>query len=211
MLSLQAIINEEVSQREHKEQTSWHPSKLGSCLTGCYLERMGVEADKEFDNRTLRVFSVGNMFEEWVISKVKVPHDTQIRTEKDGFTGRIDLIIEDIIYEIKSKHSRAFWYMQKEGQAPIQNRMQLWFYLYATDREEGKLLFLSKDDLAMLEYEVRLDDEELRRATLREVEILNRAWEEKLPPQVEYTSKDWQSKYCRWHTSCISQEKYLEI
>lgn len=219
-LSAQNIINEKIQKdRPVKSINSWHPSKLGSCLTGAYLERLGVKPDEDFDERTLRVFSVGKMMEEWLVNLVKesgIKCEEQVRIELPEYnvTGYADLVVDregqKEIYEVKSKHSKSFWYMEKKGQgAQEQHRMQLWTYLKALNIEKGRIVYISKDDLAILEFPVLLGDIVLGDKTTTELSTLNRAWKEKLPPKPVGDLEDWRAKYCRWHKQCVNQPKYL--
>lgn len=214
-----------VSRDEKKLPTSWHASGFGSCPTGRYLERMGVEPDEEFDERTLRVFSAGKKFEDWIIGLAQeglqegqISLQTQVRAEIEdwGISGYADAVVglpdRKIVYEVKSKHSNAFHWMKKRGEgAMFQHQMQTWIYLYALKHEEGRILYISKDDLAFVEYPVFLSDDKIGQAVVKEVELLNRALVEKLPPPPIADPAAWQNKYCRWHKKCISQEKYLTV
>lgn len=221
IFSIQDLINKKINEREEKEIKSWHASRLGSCLTGLYLERLGVKPDDEFDNRTLRVFSAGKIFEDWVVglvenNGVKIEKQVRIELPQYDLTGYADFVVENenekLVYEVKSKHSNAFWYMEKKGEgANRQHEMQLWCYLKALNIPDGRIIYLSKDDLAILEYQVKLNDEKLAGEVLAELKILNEAWKQKLPPEPIKDEKDWRYKYCRWHKQCLSQEKYLSI
>jgi len=216
-IPIQQFINEAVNEkREKKEITSWHISKLGSCLRGIYYERLGVKPDKEFDDRTLRVFSVGKMFESWLIDKIKdkVKIEEQVRVEdkKLGVSGYADFVAEvdgvKKVYEVKSKHSRSFWYMKKRGKPQRQHEYQLWTYLYLLGIDRGSLIYLSKDDLAILEYPVLLADEKLKGEVMTEIKLLNEAWKKKDPSLLPlYEDKDWRSKYCRYHSYCKKEQK----
>jgi len=213
-VNIQKIISDHIeSEREEKDITNWYASGLGSCLTGRYLERMGVEPDEDFDERTLRVFSVGRMFEDWLISKIGAGHkvETQVRVEskEHHISGKVDLILNDVVFEVKSKHSKAFWWMTKQGDAQIQHKMQLWVYLWLLKKEKGRIVYISKDDLAIQEYWVMRDDKELEEMVMNELNILNEAWEQKLPPRPVDDPKHWHNKYCRFHKQCIAQEQYL--
>lgn len=211
--SIQQLVNEAVREdREKKEQTSWHASKLGSCATGQYLERVGKEPDYDFDDRTLRVFSVGKMMEDWLIGQIEKTgseYETQVRVELSdlGVTGYIDLLINGLVYEVKSKQSKAFWYMNRRGEgANDQHKMQTWVYLYAKQLPEGRIIYLSKDDLSVLEYPVYLNDKELENKVRDECKILNDALETGIAPKPPEMAS-WQAKYCRWHKQCLEIEK----
>lgn len=216
---LQQLINKAVRNKEEKEIKSWHPSKLGSCLRGTYLERLGVEPDTDFDDRTLRVFSVGKLFEEWVVDllleqtkegEFEVETQTRIENEEFGATGYADLVIrtkeEAKVYEIKSKHSKAFWWMAKEGKPQRQHEQQLWCYLETLKIPTGNLLYVSKDDLTIAEYVVLRSNKELGEEVREQFALLNEAWEKKDMTGLPLVDdKDWRAKYCRWHSKCKAE------
>jgi len=219
MINLQGIINEKIKEAksESREIKHWHPSKLGSCMRGMYLERLGVKPDTEFDARTLRVFNVGHLFEDWIVELIEgtsgYEFTKQVRVEDKALdiAGYADLFVkkgkEQKLYEIKSKHSRAFWYMEnkKEG-ANHHHKMQLWLYLKLLNVSEGAILYVSKDDLTLAEYPVLLSDIKLGKEVMKELEILNACWKNKtLPPLAEEGS--WQAKFCRFHRQCKALEE----
>lgn len=223
--SLLGLVEKTLSvPREKKEITSWHASGLGSCPTGRYLERSGVEPDEDYDARTLRVFSAGTKFEEWILglakeslpgSGITLEEQVRIKDEALGVSGYADCVVglpggNKLVYEIKSKHSRSFWYMgkMKEG-AMKQHKMQVWVYLKVLGIPEGRILYISKDDLSTLEFPVKLDDADVEKLVMDELAMLNEAWSKKLPPPVLFDSKDWRATYCRFHKSCTTQKEYL--
>lgn len=220
-MTIQTLVNEAVTRKDEYVVRHWTASKLGSCLTGVYLERMGAKRDEEFTERELRVFACGRFFEEWLVAQIAKKtsdYQTQVRVEwpEYDFTGYADLAISELVYEVKSKNSNAFTYMtgnsRRQGEGPNkQHVMQLWSYLKVLNKQEGRLIYLSKDDLRIAEYPVLLNNPQVEADVMRELEILNRAWKEKLPPPVMYGEKDWQSKYCGFHKQCVRQEKYLNL
>ncbi|MCP3684603.1 MAG: hypothetical protein GY861_18200 [bacterium] len=218
MIPIQQIANDTLiaNRRQSYEVKSWHASKLGKCLRGIYLDRLGIEPDKPFDPRTLGVFSAGTLFEDWYVSLLKAPGltiETQVRVKDDDLnvSGYIDFIAEykgeKRVYEIKTKHTKSFWHMKKAGVGAMkQHQYQLWIYLYLTQIKEGSVIYISKDDAAVLEYPISLDDEELRDEVLGQLKILNECWKNgTFPPMAEPSS--WQSKYCRHHKTCREIEK----
>ena len=224
--SIQKLVDEsikEANEKDHKDykQTSWHVSSLGSCLTGAYLSRLENEPDKEFDSRTLRIFDVGRKTEDWLINLIKenrkdlneIRTQERVESKKFDLSGRFDLYLKypdgEEIIEIKSKHSKAFWYMNNKQTGANENHVQqLWTYLWLTGTHRGRIVYVSKDDLCINEYPVLLDDKKIKNEVLSQLNILNRAWKEKLPP-LPPDKNSWQGKYCRWHRKCVDQEKYL--
>lgn len=221
--SIQQLLNQRLKREENrKPQTTWHSSSLGSCLCGTYLARLGAKPDKEIDDRTLRVFKVGNIMEDFIIDTLKTLEDYEIETQnrfentKFNLSGKFDLKIKnkqtgkELIYEIKSKHSRSFWYMNDKGQgAQLSHKMQLWTYLEANKIEEGRILYVSKDDLSLLEYPIFLNDVFLKELVEDQLEILNEAWLKQVAPKPA-PQGTWMADYCNYHEQCLKQEKYLE-
>ena len=217
--SIQKLINDQIaSERTPRLPQSFSPSKLGSCLCGVYLERLGVKPDEDFDERTLRVFKIGKVFEDWVVELVRkqstnIETQVEFRWEEYDVHGFVDLVVDKkLIYEIKSKHSKGFWYMDKKKEGANQHhKEQVWVYMKCLNIPESRIIYLSKDDLAILEYPIFLDDKELEQSVISQLEILNKAWKEKVPPAPVQDPKDWRATYCRWHKTCLSQEKYLDL
>jgi len=214
MINIQKQINDKIlalREEHNKPIESWHCSKLGSCLRGVYFERLGVKPDKEFTERELRIFDAGKMFENWVVGLIGIG-ETQVRVEDKSLnvSGYTDLVIEDgkekRVIELKTKHSRSFWYMVDKGEgANRQHMYQLWLYLKLLNIPEGSIIYISKDDLTMVEFPVRLSDKQLGKEVLDELNLLNRAWKSKDPsilPLVD--DKDWRARFCRFHSHCKS-------
>jgi len=68
----------------------------------------------------------------------------------------------------------------------------------------GKLIYISKDDNAIQEFYVKLDDEELKAEVMNEITILSTSWIRKEPPPPIDDPKDWRYKYCRFHKHCLA-------
>lgn len=202
-------------EREEKAINSWYLSGFGTPLIGRYMQRLGVATDLPPDKRLQRVFDVGNIFEDWVVGILKqnpnITVETQERVEDKalGVSGRLDLLITDkatgerSIKELKSKQSKSFHYMVKKGQgASLHNKLQLWGYLFLKKITKGSLVYISKDDLCMVEYPIFLDDNELRTQWLNELTILNYCWAKQLcPPLPEKDS--WWWKYMPYSEAFI--------
>jgi len=219
-IPIQEIINKSIrDERELKEQNTWYASSLGTCLRGQYIQRLGI-VKKEFTDRELRVFKCGKMFEEWITSllekepNIKIEKQVRVEIKDWDASGIIDLIAEyngeKKIYELKTKHSKAFWHMQKDGKPMRQHQQQLWFYLKATGIKDGSLLYLEKDALSILEYPVRLDDENLEKEVREQLELLNKAWKEKNIELLPLPKEDsWEARYCSFHEKYCLKPKEL--
>jgi hypothetical protein len=223
MFSIQELINQSLKREEHKKE-SWWPTDLGKCLSGAYYRRLGAKPDKEFTDRQLRIFKCGNLFEDFIAEQVKksgngykIETQARIKLPEYDLTGYADLRISgentDLVYEIKSVHSRKFWYMEKREGPDEHYMLQLWIALYALKVKEGRLIYVSKDDLTIAEYPVYLNDERLKSMALGELAILNEAWSKKEPPPPEPAIKDgkinWKARWCDYHSQCLGDPDWL--
>lgn len=251
--SLQGLINAHVAKlgEQKKEYKSWRCSSLGSCPRKHFYARLGIEPTSPPDERTQRVFEVGNIFHEWIQSLVM---DTTISQPDDAIVeqelydqeldlgGRYDMRIKtrgkDILFDIKTQHSRAFWWMlqkakgytKKDGTkippTPIseqkkEHRQQLGGYMLMLKRmgapvDEGRMLYVSKDDLCMEEITFHLTPE-LEKSVLDELAMLNKHWAEKtLPPCTCAEMYDGKGiQYCNFQTegrnACCDESLYKQF
>ena len=84
------------------------------------------------------------------------------------------------------------------------------------------IVYISKDDLAILEYPIFRSNKDIEQAVMNELIILNESWKQKLPPPpviwdwdkkkfVEMKKTDWQYKYSRYSKQVFKQKKYLDL
>lgn len=151
----------------------------------------------------------------------------------EGVIGHFDALIkpngsdELYLYDFKSKHSYGFKYLNTDG-AQKDHKAQVTLYKmliekngYATleeiDGEEVsvnyppakvtscRILYISKDDLRVLEFDGQADEEEIK----EEYRILNKAWENQiLPPCTCHEMYNGNGhKYCAYNQgdSCCSE------
>lgn len=227
--SIQTIINEAVRPTEERKKERWWATDLGKCLRGAYYARLGDAEKSELDDRTYRVFKAGQVFEQFVVdtlkSKVSDYEFTQPETiymKEHDLSCRPDLIVKhketgkQYVYELKTVHSDKFWYMEKNGGKPDEHYlMQAWCECLVTGIEDGRLLYVSKDDLCIAEYQVSLHDVALGNAVKNELNILNHCWKTKtLPPRAEPIKDgkiNWKAKYCNYHHLCMGNLDWLKV
>lgn len=155
-----------------------------------------------------------------------VYQQVEVEDPARNIKGHIDALIYDkkngkwFVVECKSRHSKSFWYMDKKGEgASVHHKMQLHSYIAMLNTYGGKITFsdgiiqeftpfngaiqdgyivyVSKDDMAMLEYKVSYNDTNLLAAWTYELNTLNSCWKlKKAPPAPEKGS--WQEKYCEY-------------
>lgn len=205
------------AERTKKEQTTWHASSLGGCLRGVYFKRLGVKPDKGFDAKTLRIFKMGRLIEDFYRglleeqAGLKVENEVYVRDEKElGVSGYADVVVEKDgekeVLELKSINTNSYNYMTHGSGAKIGHKMQLWIYLHLLGIDIGRIVYIEKNFLRVAEYPVRRDDEKLEGLVRKTLGILNTAWEKQDPSLIPLPKKgSWKNRYCRWHKSHCSK------
>lgn len=96
--------------------------------------------------RTLKVFKLGQMFEDWYgDTNPQLEKEREVRfdiNENVEFIGHIDYSDEDFLYELKSVTSKnTFREVFKKQKPKMQNVLQLTTYMVALERDKGKLIY----------------------------------------------------------------------
>ncbi len=72
--------------------------------------------------------------------------------------------LKDLVYEIKSVNSQVFWAKKDYlSEAYPHHQLQCFAEMKATQLPEGRILYISKDDLTVAEFPLRLDDPSLNK------------------------------------------------
>jgi hypothetical protein len=206
------LQEEQDARKDRIRSGKWSPSSLGGCHRKQFYNRKDEPKSNPPDERALRVFKVGSMFHEFVQDLLKDENtQLEVRVETDDVLGFADMVTPDEVIELKSQHSRAFWWMGKSSEPiTVQKRdhcIQAAFYALQLERKWIRLVYISKDDLCVNEYRLELNDK-LITTVEQELEELNAWWiKNELPPAkpVLYVGKDGKSSecsYCSWKDKC---------
>jgi len=158
---------------------------MGYCFRRQYWYRKGVTPTNPPDARTLRVFKCGNLFEDFVSLYLPDNVEKQVLVETEDIKGYADYVLEDEVIDLKSQHSKSFWWMAKSDYniavEKKPNILQVMTYAYLLDKRKGTLAFISKDDLCIEEFTFTID--KWKDEIDRELETLRKYWiEDTLPP-----------------------------
>lgn len=233
-LDLQHIVDsylrQEREERNDHQRNGWYASDLGQCLRGVYLRRL--EGPAEYDERRLRLFSVGNIFHHWLVDKIRnaghqVLAEERVESPEYHLSGRADLLIRDgertTLYELKTMHSQGFWYRQRSGGLALpHHELQVTAYTWLLRERfpdlRARLWYISKDDLAVLSVPVEYREETVSEVK-RELDMLNQAWDSGVPPVAAEAvvfdegkgrwAVNWQAKYCATHDICTDDPEWL--
>lgn len=146
--------------------------------------------------------------------------------------------LNDLVYEIKSVNSQVFWAKQEYlSEAYPHHLMQLFTGMKATGLPEGRILYISKDDLTVAEFSILLDNEELNKKWNEDVEkmthYIRNGIEPPKPPEIAFNENkslkfqfnkerheikgiyvpNWEvewSNYLPTITGCKTKEEWLE-
>lgn len=207
---LQQIINEALAkkqeERNNRERSGkFSPSSLGKCYRAQIWNRKNEPITNQPDERILRVFSVGNVFHDWVQGFLPLT-GSEVLVETDDLKGYADIVTDTTVYDIKTMHSKGFWWMKKEGydinKEKYPNILQVCTYGWLLNKPKAILCFISKDDLCIDEYgfEVEKWIPEIKKELNKLIEF----WDKKILPPANprcYIQKDGSSKecgYCSW-------------
>lgn len=92
----------------------------------------------------------------------------------------------EYLVEIKSINSNAFWYHKNFiAQGYKHHQFQLYTYLKATNIQQGKLLYISKDDLTLEETPIFLNNEKLAQEWQKDVETITYYYKNNIKPKKE--------------------------
>jgi len=209
--TIQDIITKRIAAENEARKTrvrsgKFNPSSFGRCYRAQIYNRLNVPETNPTDITSLRKFKCGNLFHEFVQSHLPEKTVEQVVETQDVYC-RADIVGDDTVYDIKSQHSRAFWYMQKDGYDIAHEKHDNWLQvMYAAvelKKKYGCLIFVSKDDLCMAEYVDETDNwvEEVN----TELITLRGYWDRKeLPPAVARCYGGKECEYCKWKTLCQS-------
>lgn len=114
--------------------------------------------------RTLKVFKIGQMFEDWYgDTNPQLEKEREVRfdiNEDVEFIGHIDYSDEDFLYELKSVTSKnTFREVFKKQKPKMQNVLQLATYMVALERDKGKLIYGSFTNTLQYDMLEELDDD----------------------------------------------------
>ena len=121
---IQKLINDKLLAEQNKRKDRvrsgmWSPSSFGRCYRLQYWNRKNEPQSNPPDERALRVFKVGHFFHDFVETIIKDQHpqaETEVLVKKDDVLGFADIVLPDEVIDIKSQHSKSFWYMEKVGE-----------------------------------------------------------------------------------------------
>jgi CRISPR/Cas system-associated exonuclease Cas4 (RecB family) len=148
---------------------------------------------------------------------VKGCYLVEVMIKTDDVLGYADLVSIDEVADIKTVRSYAFKLMkgkkEKNGQVipydfkkdKKDNILQVVFYAKTLGKKKGRLVFIDKDSLDIIEYEFNI--EEFEKELQEELDILNGFWNnKKLPPPFPRCYNGKECEYCGYQDKCKGEK-----
>jgi CRISPR/Cas system-associated exonuclease Cas4 (RecB family) len=186
------------------------PSSLGRCYRYQIWYRADLKPSNPPVERDLRVFKIGNIIHEWIQGYFK-DEQVEVLCEEEDVKGYCDMVLGDTVYDIKSQHSGSFHYMNAVGDDvfndKFQNWLQLLFYAKHLKKERMQLVFVSKDDACMKEYNLEVKkyltylEKEL--STLREMWVRYKE-DGVIPNGIPKAYGGKECRYCQFASRCVA-------
>jgi len=161
-MDITKLLDDYIAQEEKKREGrvssgKWKPSMFGACFRRQWWSKHQEKETNPVDDRTKRVFLAGHKFHEFVQDLIP-QKQCEILIETDDIKGYADIVTDDYVIDIKSQHSKAFWFMEKNCTDIIKEKLSNWlqvgWYAIQLKKERCKLVFISKDDLCIKEFDV---------------------------------------------------------
>lgn len=205
---IEKLINQHLTkqQAEPRERShKFNPSMFGRCYRAQIWNRKNEPQSNPPDERLLRVFKAGSLFHDFVqdivIKETKAQVEVEVTTEDTK--GFADIVTEHEVIDIKSVHSKAFWYMTKStniGEDKKPNILQVMWYAKQLKKDTGRLIFVSKDDLCIQEYAFPLS--KWVKEVDDELSILNAHWLKGLPEALPRAFSGKECTFCSFCDRC---------
>jgi hypothetical protein len=211
---IQELLDEHINKNQEAKKDRvrsgcYSPSLFGACYRRQVWNREDKEVTNPPDDRALRVFECGNIFHDFV-QRLLPDHQCEVEVKEPDISGRADIVTEEEVIELKSHHSRAFWYSSKEGydikKEKKNNIMQVCYYALQLKKERARLVYISKDDLCINEW--TFTPTQWEDAINEELRKLRHWWEvRKTPPAEPRLYKGKECQYCAFKDTCNEKEK----
>jgi hypothetical protein len=225
------------------DKDKWYVTDGGKCLGGAYFARKGLKPTNPPDARAFRTMKLGELVEQVIVEQMErglfplmekgevddIITQDYLLDDKLHVGGRSDILVISkkylpLLYEVKSIHSKGFWWLAKSNNKPHDHYVaQINWYLKRY-REiypgiQARLLYVSRDDMSVLEIPVEYN-EEIANISEDKFRSLNEAWEKDILPPVEPPvvfnqdrgkyDVNFKAKWCWYHDKCLNDKDWLK-
>ena len=207
-----SLLKEQGERKTGKRSGKFSPSSFGRCFRYQIWNRADVKVSDPIGINVLRIFKVGHMFHKFLQDIVE--GEKEVLIEEDDVKGFADIVVEDEVIDLKTVRTRGFWAMKKQGydmNAKNEDKiLQVVYYAKQLGKVKARLVFVCKDDLAMLDHLVFVAD--WKEKLEQELKSLRLYWNnytrtQQLPLAEPRAFGGYECKYCGFFTRCNAVEK----
>ncbi len=197
-----------------KQSGSFAPSSTNQCPRYMVYRMRGFEQEVNFSGRTRRIFDLGNRAEEFlkdIFENLGILLDEQIPVEISDppVRGFADFLIDwdgPKPVECKSINEAGFVWRKNYRKPKDEHYRQLQFYLEAMDMDEGFVVYICKNDSAMLPLLIKRDKPFMDRILAKYAKIY-KVYQEGNIPLRPYKSSSEKCQRCDAKTYCWADEE----
>jgi len=189
-------LTDEATKRFEEKKTPlnvFYPSSVGQCIVKAYNEKLNPTM---FPVDTYKIFLIGNLTHEWLQTKIYPDgkHEVPIRWEEKDIiiSGRIDCLLDDVIIEFKSI-AKLDYVKSKPKPEHVE---QLNLYLHALKMIKGRIVYVTKNNLEIVEHEVEYS-EKLYKKTIAYFRRIYWYVSRRVQPKVKRCTTPWSCEYCK--------------
>jgi CRISPR/Cas system-associated exonuclease Cas4 (RecB family) len=220
----------QLADSEARDNSKFRVSDAGKCRLMRYWKRQGKQSAITWTPETLRAMQLGINIHEF-IQRIVTDLPRGIRRavcerqlEDEHCIGHFDLylelsdpiemtddggLIETILYEIKTKRSKQWYYFQRNDyQSDRQHEFQIVSYNRMMRDEVGACIiaYINRDTFEIHENDVHLS---LWENVSKDWAILIEAWEKQEEPAPN--PEKWECKYCMYRNDCEHAKGYYLV
>jgi len=216
MVDFNKLIDTHLSRElSFKRIGRYYPSEVGNCLRKVWYS---YKSPKKTDTALIRIFEAGNMLHEFVADVIKSEKNPeiellqaempiQLKLDKFLISGRIDNLIlvrmenKKVLVEVKSCK-----FLPKELRKEHESQLQL--YMEATGVHDGIVLYVQKDNLQTIWFEIKYNKEEIKKILDRFNDLHDSLVDNKMPEAEAKNNPDmiWLCNNCPWKEECWELE-----
>jgi len=204
----QFLLAEESKKADRIRSGKFSPSSFGRCYRMQYWNRLNEPKTNPINAKTLRVFRIGSLIHQMIQNILKGQYLSEVKIETNEVLGFADLVNIDEVIDIKSVRSFQFKLMKGMKKKKYdfrtekkENILQVTYYGKELVRKKGRLVFIDKDSLDIIEFEFEIA--EFEKELQDELDILNGFWNKKqLPPPIPRCYNGKECSYCGYLDKC---------
>lgn len=195
------LLAEDVKKSERVRSGKFSPSSFGRCYRYQYWNRLNEPKTNPIGAKTLRTFKIGVLIHQMLQDILKGEYSAEVKVETNEVLGFADLVGIDEVVDIKSVRSFQFKLMNGKKKKydfateKKENILQVTYYGKNLGKQKGRLVFVDKDGLDIIEYSFDIADFE--KELEDELSTLNGYWVGKiLPPAKPRCYNGKECHYC---------------